>query len=186
MKIELSRKEEIILSLVISAIFGALWSGLVSFSYSHGGELSVLRNDLTIEQGRSVSAQSLREGAPISYVFPPPLYVFEWIEFEVNVYNASGGTLEINFTRDDKVLRTELVHGSSKIVLNGYGEHRLRDSNIDVKLRAINEDVRIGSVYISISRGTRLYNPLVGAFSFTLFVGITIILFTRRKTIVTV
>jgi len=179
MKIELSRREEIILSLVISAIFGALWSGLVSYGSSYGGELSVVRNDLTVEKGQTVSAQSLRDGAPISYVFPPPLYVFEWIEFEVNVYNASG-MFEINFTRDDKVLRTELIYGSSEIVLNGYGEYRLRNSNIDVTLRALNEDVSISSLSVSISRGTREYNPLVGAFGFTLFVGLTLILFIRR------
>jgi len=181
MKIELNRKEEIILSLVISAIFGALWGGLVGYGSSYGGELSVVRIDLTVKKGQTVSAQSLREGTSTSYVFPPPLYVFEWIEFEVNVYDPSGGILEINFTRNDKILRTEPIHGSSKIMLSGYGEYRLQNSNIDVTLRAINEDVRIGLVSISISRGVKDYNPIVGAFSFTLFIGITVIVFTWRK-----
>jgi hypothetical protein len=183
MKIELSRRDEIILSLVIAAIFGALWGVLFSFGSSYSSELSVLRHNLVIEKGQSVSAQSLREGTSVSHVFPPPTYVFEWIEFEVNVYNVTGGILQIDFTRDDNILRTELVHSSAKIVLSGYGEYRLRNSNIDVVLRATDEDLRAGSIYIGINRGTRQYNPLVSALSFTLFVGIIIISLTYHKRI---
>jgi len=174
-RIDLSRREEIILSLVFAAVFGALWGGLFAYGSGYGSELGVLRNNLIIEKGQSISAQSLKEGTSASYIFPPSLYVFEWVEFEVDAYNVSGGVLEINFTRDDEVLRTELVYGSEKILLSGFEQYRLQNSNIDVTLQARDDDVRIGSVYININRGTRQYNPLLGALSFTLFVAIIII-----------
>lgn len=176
MKIELSKKEEIVISLAIAAVLGGVWGSLISFGSSYRPELVVLRNDLTIEKGLVVSAQSLEEGTSASYVFPPPLYVFEWVEFKVDMYNASGGVIEINFTRDDEILRTDLVYGSPKIVLTGYGTYRLRESNLDVTLQALNEDVRLESIYITINRGTKQYNPLFSALNYLLLVVIVIII----------
>jgi hypothetical protein len=176
MKIKLSRKEETILSLVIAIVFGLVWGSVFPFGSSYGGELAVVRNDLTIERRQVVSAQSLKEGNATSYIFPPPLYVFEWIEFNVHVYNASGGALEINFTRDGKILRTDLVQGSEKIVLSGYGEYRLQQSSMDVTLQALDEDVRIRSIYIVTNHGSNQYNPLVSALSYVLLVAIIIVI----------
>ena len=76
MKIELSRRDEIILSLVIAAIVGTVWGSLIAGGSSYCPELSLSRSDLTIEKEEHVSAQSLREGTSTSYSFPPPLYVF--------------------------------------------------------------------------------------------------------------
>jgi len=181
MKIELSRRDGIILGVVIAAIGGVIWGSLLPFGSSYRPELSVSRDNLTIEKAQNVSAQSLGEGTSASYGFPPPLYVFEWTEFEVNVRNASGGILEISFTRNGWILRRELVYGPEKIVVSGYGEYRLRTSDLDVTLRAINDDVSIRSLHVSIRRGVREYNPLVSVASFTLSVGITIILLYKTK-----
>ena len=181
MKIELSRRDEIILIVVIAAIAGVIWGSLLPFGSSYHPEVSVSRDNLTIEKGKNVSAQSLGEGTSASHGFPPPLYVFEWTEFEVNVRNASGGILEISFTRNGWILRRELVYGPEKIVVSGYGEYRLRTSDLDVTLRAINDDVSIRSLYVNISRGVREYNPLVSAVSLTLSAGIIIILLYKTK-----
>jgi len=165
MKIELRRKQKITISLIAAAVFGVVWGSLFAFSSFYGAGLAVGRNDLTVENGHVVSAQSLREGTE-SYVFPPPLYVFEWIEFNVNVHNASGGVLEINFTRDGNVLRRELVEGSANVALSGHGEYRLRESNVDVTFQALNGDVKVKSLYILVNRGVKLYNPLVSTMGY--------------------
>ena len=180
MKIELSRREEIILCLVSAALVGALFGSIFAGGSSHDGEVSAFREDLPIEEGQSVSAQSLQRGTSTHTSFPPPLYVFESIEAEVHVHNTSGGILEINFTRDDKVIRTELVQDAARIVLSGYGEYRFRPSNLDVTLRAIDKEVRV-TVLINISRRTREYNPLAVAIGYTIFVGGIILLTSYKK-----
>jgi hypothetical protein len=183
-KIELSWRGEIILSLVISAVSGAVFAGLIGYGYSYGPVLNVLRHDLVIDRGSFVSAQSLQGEMGESFGFPPPLYVWEWLDFEVDVSGVSGGTLEVNFTRDDGVLRTEFVQVSGKVVLSGFGQYRLGRSRVDVTLRPMDQDVRAGSVYIDAHRSVNEYNPLVGAVGFTLFVGLTMLPFVwRRKTV---
>ena len=173
MNIELGRRE----SWVIAAIFFALFGCLFPIGSPYCTDDSILRT-LPIKKGQSVSAQSLREGTVSSteFGFPPPLYIFESIEFEVDVYvyNTIGSVLEINFTRDDTVLRRELLWGSAKIMLNGYGEYRFRHSNVDVTLRAIYEEVRV-KVLINIGRRTREYNLLVVTCVFTGFVGVLVL-----------
>ena len=85
----------------------------------------------------------------------------------MDVRNSSGGVLEINFTRDGNILRTELVEGSRSMVLSGYGEYKMRESNIDVTLRALNADVRIRWLYINADRGLKQFNPLASAIGYT-------------------
>lgn len=177
---KLSRKQEILISLLIAAVFGVVWGSLFVFSTSRGGELSIVKRELFIEKGHVVSAQSLRNGAPTSYVFPPPLYVFEWAEFNVDVENSSG-VLQINFTRDSDIIRSELVEGSRKIVLSGYGEYRIRPSNLDVTFQALNADVTIEWLYVGIDRGLNLYNPLTSAIGTTGAVAIIILLTYRLR-----
>jgi len=166
MKIKLSRKQEIIISLLIAATFGLVWGSIFHYGSSHKAELSIVEEDLFIRKGQVVNAQSLRNGTATYYVFPPPLYVFEWIEFNVDVRNSSGGVLEINFTRDGNILRTELVEGSRSMVLSGYGEYKMRESNIDVTFRALNADVRIRWLYIHADRGLKQFNPLASAIGY--------------------
>lgn len=176
MKIELSTKGEFVLILVIAAIVGALWGGLFPSSQGYSTELSVSRENFMIAEGLSVSAQSLKEGTSTSYGFPPPEFVFERIEFEVSIINASGGMLEVNFTRDGQVLRTEYIHGSEKIILSSHGEYRLEHSTFDVTMRAINGEVNIRHLLINVSRGTKEYHPAFSAVSFSIFVGLSIVL----------
>jgi len=167
MKIKLSRKQEIIISLLIAATFGVVWGSIFHYGSYKGAELSIVEEGLFIRKGQVVNAQSLRNGTATYYVFPPPLYVFEWIEFNVDVRNSSGGVLEINFTRDGNILRTELVEGSRSMVLSGYGEYKMRESNIDVTFRALNADVRIRWLYIHADRGLKQFNPLASAIGYT-------------------
>jgi hypothetical protein len=181
LKIELSWKGEVVLALVIAAVFGALSGGLIGYGYSYSPVLNVLRNDLAITAGSSVTAQSLQGEMGESFSFPPPLYVWEWLDFEVDVSSVSGGTLEVNFTRDDGVLRTELLHDSSKIVLSGFGKYRLGASRVDVTLRAVDQAVSIRSLFIDAHQSVTEYNPLLGAVGFTLVVGITILPFAWRR-----
>ena len=181
MRFELSKRMGIILSLILAAVFGAVWSGLFPYGVGYGDELSVLRHDLTIEKGQVISAQGLQEGRGAEYIFPPPLYVLERIEFEAVIYNVSGSLLQINFTRDGNVLQTESVYGSEKIMLAGFEEYRLQNSMPDVKLQAKESDVIIESIYIRIGRGTKTYNPVVGAFGYTLPVAVVIVLLTYRR-----
>jgi hypothetical protein len=65
-----------------------------------------------------------------------------------------------------------MVYGSSNIRLNGYGEYRFHESQLDVMLQAKGEQVIIGSIYIQVNRGMSFYNPLVGVLGFTLSVGL--------------
>ncbi|MFX0197269.1 MAG: hypothetical protein ACFFCW_14180 [Candidatus Hodarchaeota archaeon] len=173
MNLELGRREY----WVIAAIFFTLFGCLFPIGSSYRSEDSILR-ELTIKKGQSVSTQSLREGPSPStkFGFPPPLYIFESIEFEVDVfiYNDTGSTLELNFTRDDTILRTEMLWGSAKILLSGYGKYRFRRSNFDVTLRAIDKEIRV-KVLINIGRHTRLYNPLAVAFVLTAFWGVIVL-----------
>ena len=166
-KIKLSRKQEIIVSLLIAATFGVVWGSIFPYGSYKGSELSIVEEGLFIRKGQVINAQSMRNGTTTYYVFPPPLYVFEWIEFNVDVRNSSGGVLEINFTRDGNILRTELVDGSRSMVLSGYGEYRIREPNIDVTFRALNADVRIRWLYIRAGRGLKQFNPLVSAIGYT-------------------
>jgi hypothetical protein len=174
MKIRLSKKQEILVSLLIAATFGLVLGSLFAFSSSQSPELSIVKMDLFIEEGQVVTAQSLENGSSADYVFPPPLYVFEQVEYSVDVSNSSGGVLQINFTRDSNVIQTELVQGSQTISSTGYGEYRLTESDLDVTFQALNADVRIGWLYISVSRSLKQYNPLFSAISYT--VGVAIIL----------
>lgn len=167
MKIKLSRKQEIIIILLIAATFGVVWGSIFPYGSYKGAELSIVEEGLFIRKGQVVNAQSLKNGTATYYVFPPPLYVFEWIEFNVDVRNSSGGVLEINFTRDGNILRTELVEGSRSMVLSGSGEYKMRESNIDVTLRALNADVRIRWLYINADRGLKQFNPLATAIGYT-------------------
>lgn len=170
-----------VLALVIAAVFGALSGGLIGYGYSYSPVLNVLRNDLVITPASFVSAQSLQGEMGESFGFPPPLYVWEWLDFEVDFSSVSGGTLEVNFTRDDRVIRSELVEDSSKIVLSGFGQYRLGASSVDVTLRAVDQAVSIRSLFIDAHQSVTEYNPLLGAVGFTLVVGITILPFAWRR-----
>ncbi|MEM3627470.1 MAG: hypothetical protein QXZ25_05530 [Candidatus Bathyarchaeia archaeon] len=181
MGIELSRNKKIIIYLVIAASFGAIFGIVFHYSSSYGAELSIVRDDLVILKGEVVNAQSLNDGTTASYEFPPPLYIFEWIEFRVDVHNISEGVLEINFTRDGRVLQTFFVYDSAYIVLGDYGEYRLQKSNVDVTLRALDGDIAIGTIYILVNRGTREYNPLISALSYEIFVAIAAVLWIRSR-----
>jgi hypothetical protein len=180
-RVELSRREEIIISLVIAAVAGALFSGLLFSAYSLGPALSVVRDDLVVENQQTLNGSSLGQRFNGSTVFPPPLYVFEWVKFEVDLSNISGGALEVNLTRDDQVLQTMLTRGFSAVVLQGFGEYRFGESFLDVTLRAVDGRVIIGTVYVSVSRGTNYYNPIVGAISVPFFVSLFVIPLSRRR-----
>jgi len=175
MKIRLSKRQEILVSLLIAATFGVVWGGLFVYSSSQDTDLSIIKRDLFIEKGQAVNAQSLKNGTSTHYVFPPPLYVFEQIEFCVDVGNLSGGVLQINFTRDGNFIRTELVNGPRTILLSGYGEYRFKESNLDVTFQALNGDVKIEWLYISVERSLKLYNPLLSAIGYTVTVAIIIL-----------
>lgn len=181
MGIELSRNKKIIIYLVIAASFGAIFGIVFHYSSSYGAELSIVRDDLVILKGEVVNAQSLNDGTTASYEFPPPLYIFEWIEFRVDVHNISEGVLEINFTRDGRVLQTFFVYDSAYIVLGDYEEYRLQKSNVDVTLRALDGDIAIGTIYILVNRGTREHNPLISALSYEIFVAIAAVLWIRSR-----
>jgi hypothetical protein len=181
MKIELSRRQEIIISFVLAAVFGFIWGSMFPGGSSYGPELSLGRNDLNVEHGQVISAQSMKVEKPTSYVFPPPLFVFEWFEFEVNVHNASGGVLRINFTRNGNVLRTDLVVGSQRIVVEGYGGYRFHDSEVDVLLQALDENVQVEYIYIAVERGSKQYNPLVTATGYVILVAIVIFVWTYHS-----
>ena len=183
MKIRLSKRQEILVSLLIAATFGVVWGSLFVYSSSQDTDLSIIKRDLFIEKGQAVNAQSLKNGTSTHYVFPPPLYVFEQIEFCVDVGNLSGGVLQINFTRDGNFIRTELVNGPRTILLSGYGEYRFKESNLDVTFQALNGDVKIEWLYISVERSLKLYNPLLSAIGYTVTVAIIILwmYFPRRN-----
>jgi len=182
MKVDLGTKREVALILLIAAISGAVF-GILGGGYSYVGR-SAHRENFTIPAGSSVTAQSLWEGTrDTRYSFPPPEYIFEWVEFEVTISNASG-VLQVNFTRDSGVLRTEYVYGSEKIMLSGYGEYRLSPSNFDVVLKAHGDDVTIRYLVINISRGVRYQNPVLNAVALSASIGIFIVLpryLKRRK-----
>ena len=146
---------------------------LIPQGWSYVGELDVFET-LTIEKGQSVRAQSLGEGIGPAPWDPIHQFIYESIDFDVSVLNISGSMLEINFTRDDTVLRTELVQSSVRIVLSGYGEYRVRPSNVDVTLRAIDKEVRV-KVLIDIHRRTRIYNPILFMIIFMGFNGVIIL-----------
>jgi len=181
LKVEMSRKEEIIVSLVIAAISGALFSGIIPMSSGQGNEFSIFRTNIVVGKEQTISAQTLNQIATKSWSFPPPLYVYEWVDYDLVIQNASGGVLEVNFTRDGGILQSDLVYGSSSIRLNGYGEYRFHESQLDIVLQAKGEQVVIGSIYIQVNRGASRYNPLVGALGFTLFVGLFMIVFVSRE-----
>jgi hypothetical protein len=181
MRIKLSRNEKIVICLFIAAAFGAIFGSVFHYGSSYGAELSIFRDNLTILKGEVIDVQSLKNETSASYEFPPPLYVFEWIEFRVDVHNVSEGILEINFTRDGKILRTFLIQDSAYIVVSDYGEYRLQKSNVDVTLHALDGDVVIGQIYILINRGTREYNPLVSALSYEILVAIVTVLWIRGQ-----
>ena len=181
LKVEMSRKEEIIISLVIAAVFGALFSGVLPLSSGQGGELNVLRTNMVVGEGQTISAQTLNQITGESWGFPPPLYVYEWVDYDLVLQNVSGDLLTINLTRDGKILQSYMVYGSSNIRLNGYGEYRFHESQLDVMLQAKGEQVVIGTIYIQVDRGASRYDPLVGALGFTLSVGLFMIVFISRK-----
>jgi hypothetical protein len=143
--------------------------------------LNVLQTNLAASKGQTISAQTLNQITGESWVFPSPLYVYEWVDFDLVIQNVSRGVLTINLTRDGKILQSYIVYGSSNIRLNGYGEYRFHESQLDVMLQTKGEQVIIGSIYIQVNRGTSFYNPLVGALGFTLSVGLLMILFIFRK-----
>ena len=80
MKIKLSRKQEIIVSLLIAATFGVVWGSIFPYGSYKGAELSIVKEGLFIRKGHVVNAQSLRNGTATYYVFPPPLYIFPTTE----------------------------------------------------------------------------------------------------------
>lgn len=171
LQIELTRRSY----WVIIAIIGVLFSHLSPHGGSYDSELDVFGN-LTIVKGQSVSAQSLGKGRDPPNWDPINQYIYESIDFEVDIffYNTTSGTLEINFTRVDKVLRKEYVWGPVRILLSGYGEYRFRYSNFDVTLRALDEDVRV-KFLIDIIRRTQEYSPILSMFLFMGFFGVIIL-----------
>lgn len=171
MKIELGRREY----WLIIAIVGVLFSHLSLHGGSYVSELDVFGN-LTIVKEQSINAQSLGKGRDPPNWDPINQYIYESIDFEVNIffYNTTSGTLEINFTRDNKVLRKEYVWGPTRILLSGYGEYRFRYSNFDVTLRALDEDVRV-KFLIDIIRRTREYSPILSMFFFMGLFGVIIL-----------
>jgi hypothetical protein len=180
-RVELSRREEIAISLVIAAVAGALFSGLFVSAYSLGPALSVVRRDLIVENQQTLNGLSLGQRFNGSTVFPPPLYVFEWIKFEVDLSDILGGVVEVNLTRDGQVLQTMLCSDTLRIVLQGFGEYRFGESFLDVTFRALDGRVTISTVYVSVSRGTNFYNPFIGAISVPFFVSLFVIPLSRRR-----
>ena len=172
LKIELWKSREAKFIIIISLIVGVL----VGFFYPNArgfrGLLSIYQNDFILPKDVSVSAQSLKNTTGYSFSFPPPTLVFESIEFMVDVSDVSGGLLQVNFTKDGKVIRTETVRPwvpekiiSHKIMLV-HDEHRLGYSETDVVLWAADDDVRISRLWIQIDRGDREYHPLLMALQF--------------------
>lgn len=178
MKIELGRREEIIVCLIIAVSAGLVVGSFFPYSSSYGGELSVYRSNLTVLDGKVLSVQSLREGTSETREYPSPLYVFEWIEFNIYLNGISDGVLEVNFTRDGKTLRTFLISNSASIVVSDFGEYRFQRSNIDISLRSLEGNATIQHAYIVINRGIKGYNPLIFALSYAILA--TIIAFGIR------
>ncbi len=160
MRIDLNWKQELALVLIVAAVVGGLWGGLWAYSYEQSPLLNKSLQNLFVSKDQSISAKSFSEGSGGSYVFPPPLYVFESLEYQVEVGNVTGGWLEVNLTRDGKVLRTELIFVSTRIVVSGYEEFRSQVSNVDVVFTSKGYDTRVQWVYVQVTHWVRSYNPL--------------------------
>ncbi|MCW4041600.1 MAG: hypothetical protein NWE83_12730, partial [Candidatus Bathyarchaeota archaeon] len=107
---------------------------------------------------------------------PPPIFVFEGIDFLVDVSNTSGGVLHLNFTRNDNVMRTETVFpGQATKISITHDEYRLGYSETDIIVWATDGDVRISRLWMEIDRRHRDYHPLLMGLQFVLFAFFVII-----------
>lgn len=183
MRIDLNWKQELAIILIVAAVAGGLWGGLWAYSYEQGSLLNMSSQNLLVSKDQSISAESFSDGSGRSYVFPPPLYVFESLEYQVQVGNMSGGWLEVNLTRDATVLRTELILVSSRILVSGYEEFRSQVSNVDVVFTSKGYDTNVQWVYVQVTHRVRSYNPLISSLSLMAVVAIMAVpVMVRRRT----
>ena len=166
LKIELWKSREAKFIIIISLMVGVL-VGFFNPSRGFRGLLGIHQDDFVLPKDVIVSAQSLKTNTGYSSSFPPPTFVFESLEFEIDVWDVSGGVLHVNFTKDGQVIHTETVFpwDPKKIVLVHDG-HRLGYSDSDVVLWAEDDDVEISHLMIQIGRRDRVYYPLWGALQF--------------------
>ena len=163
-----SWKRELGLTLVIAALLcGFAFSLQPLCSQSHPVHVGG-KSNLILSVGQYVSAQSL-DPYPFnsSLTFPSTLYVFEKIEYEVQVRNMSGGHLEADLIRNGNVIRTEPIFSSQKLVVSGDWEYRFQVSNANLVLRAIDDDVHVDHVQLAVLREVKGYNPLLASLVFT-------------------
>jgi len=172
LKIALWKSREAKFVIIISLIVGVVVGFFLPPGRGFRGLVSVYQNDFVLPKDVSVSAQSLKNTTGYSFSFPPPVLVFESLEFMVDVLDVSGGLLHVNLTKDGHVVRTETVFPwgqekttSEKIILV-HDEHRLGYSEPDVVLWATDDEVRISRLWIQIDRGDREYHPFVMALQF--------------------
>lgn len=182
MRIDLNWKQEFAIILIVAVVAGGLWGGLWAYSYEKSPLLNMLSQNLLVSKDQSISAESFSDLSGRSYVFPPPLYVLESLEYQIQVENVTGGWLEVNLTRDGTVLRTESILVSSRILISGYEEFRSQVSNVDVVFTSKGYDTNVQWVYVQVTHWVRSYNPLIYSLSLMAAVALmaTPVMYRRR------